>query len=620
MAEPRPILYGVSDYAEIRKANAWFVDRTAKIRDLEKVRYAVFLRPRRFGKSLLTSILEAYYDIRYADRFDEFFAGTDIGANPTEERGKYLILKFDFSAVSKEMANVQGSFEFQASIRCDAFARRYADLLPEGMAERVISAPDCNAKLGVITTELKDSSRKLYIIIDEYDNFTNTILAESGLDAYNELCHGNGIFKQFFTELKAATSGTEAAVPRLFVTGVSPVTMDDVTSGFNIGTNISLDPVFADLTGFRHDDLGAIAQYYGNACGFDAAKAEAVCLDWFDNYRFGSFKAPSVANTTLVLNFFDKLVRAGRWPDDYIDENLRTDYAKIRHLVTLNHRLNGNFDVLENLMKTGKLSERLKKSFQATELSQTDNFTSLLYWFGITTITGGRFGKTSFGIPNETMKKLAADMIPAAYADIHKIDGRVQAINDGLCGFADNGDWREFTGVLSEIVRENFRVRDSIDGEKTVQSTMVALLCAAGGPYFVHHEGEAGGGFYDIALEPRLLDWPDIAHAGLIELKYLKPGDPEPTPEALAAIKAEAIEQLDQYSADPALAAKCHLKRDASSLKARSADSQPAGQYTAAAGGDLQPEGRFKAADGSVSLHRLVLVFKGGDCILHEEV
>ena len=360
MAEPRPILYGVSDYAQIRKKNAWFVDRTAKIRDLEKIAYAVFLRPRRFGKSLLTSILEAYYDIRYADRFDEFFAGTDIGANPTEERGKYLILKFDFSAVSKEMANVQGSFEFQASIRCDAFARRYADLLPEGMAERVISAPDCNAKLGVITTELKDSSRKLYIIIDEYDNFTNTILAESGLDAYNDLCHGNGFFKQFFTELKAATSGTEAAVPRLFVTGVSPVTMDDVTSGFNIGTNISLDPVFADLTGFRHDDLRAIVQYYAPRCGFDPGKAERVCLDWFDNYRFGSHDAPSVANTTLVLNLFEQLVNGGKWPGNYIDANLRTDYAKIKHLVintSFSERIRPFFD---RICSTGKISSLLR--------------------------------------------------------------------------------------------------------------------------------------------------------------------------------------------------------------------------------------------------------------------
>ena len=587
MNDIRPILYGVSDYAQMRKKNAWFVDRTAKIRDLEKVAYAVFLRPRRFGKSLLTSILEAYYDVRYADRFDEFFSGTDIGANPTGERGRYLILKFDFSAVSKDAAKAQGSFEFQASIRCDAFARRYADMLPEGVAERILSAPDCNAKLGVIMTELKDSPRKLYIIIDEYDNFTNTILAESGLNAYNDLCHGDGFFKQFFTGLKAATGGTEAALARLFITGVSPVTMDDVTSGFNLGTNISLWPQFADMTGFGHDDIRAMSQYYGAACGFDPARAEQVCLDWFDKYRFGNVDAPPVANTTLVLNLFNQLVNGGRWPDDYIDENMRTDYAKIKHLITLSRRLdasdrklNGNFGILESLVSGGALTEPLIKSFQAQSLTKKENFTSLLYWLGIATITGGRFGKTTFGIPNETLKKLAADMIPAAYADIHRIDERVFDINDGLCVFADCGDWREFVGLLAEIVKENFRVRDSIDGEKTVQSTVVALLCAAAGPYLVHHEGEAGGGFYDIALEPQLSRWPEIAHAALIEMKYVKAGDPAPTPDQLADIKAKAIDQLDKYSAG--------LTGD--------------------------------SAYGEVALHRLALVFHGGTCVLAEEV
>ena len=620
MAEPRPILYGVSDYAEIRKANAWFVDRTAKIRDLEKVRYAVFLRPRRFGKSLLTSILEAYYDIRYADRFDEFFAGTDIGANPTEERGKYLILKFDFSAVSKEMANVQGSFEFQASIRCDAFARRYADLLPEGMAERVISAPDCNAKLGVITTELKDSSRKLYIIIDEYDNFTNTILAESGLDAYNELCHGNGFFKQFFTELKAATSGTEAAVPRLFVTGVSPVTMDDVTSGFNIGTNISLDPVFADLTGFRHDDLRAIVQYYAPRCGFDPGKAERVCLDWFDNYRFGSHDAPSVANTTLVLNFFDKLVRAGRWPDDYIDENLRTDYAKIKHLILSERKLNGNFHALETLVSDGMLSERLVKSFQARDIAVRENFVSLLYWLGFTTITGDDLGQPVFGVPNGVMRQIAAQTFTQTYADACGIDQRLPAVNAGMRRFAKTGEWDGILEPLLAVVQENFAIRDAKEGETAVASAVSAILISAGGPYVVTREREANGGYYDLAMTPRFDIAPQIAHAGLIELKYLKPGGRKPTKTALAAIKAEATRQLDQYCSDPALTAKCHLKRDASDLQAQSAAFQPAGQFTAAAGGDLKPEGRFKAEGGSVSLHRLVLVFRGGDCLMAEEV
>ena len=602
MEKTRPILYGVADYAQIRKKNGWFVDRTAKIRDLEDTAYAVFLRPRRFGKSLLTTILQAYYDVAYAARFDEFFAGTDIGANPTDEHNKYLVLKFDFSAVSKDIAKVQDDFDYKASLRCDDFARRYAKILPEGLDARILKAPDIGKKLAQIMSGLRESGLDVYVIIDEYDNFTNTILAESGLDAYRNLCHGDGFFKQFFTELKTLTNDLGAPLKRLFITGVSPVTMDDVTSGFNIGTNISLDPQFADFTGFRHDDLRAMADYYAPRCGFDAGKAYDAALTWFDNCRFGSADAPPLANTTLVLNFFDKLVRVKVWPDDMIDENLRTDYAKIRHLVTVDRRLNGNFHVLENLLADGSLEEPLAKSFQAHELSKKENFTSLLYWLGITTITGKKFGKTLFGIPNETLKELAAKMIPAAYSDVHKIDERVFDINDGLCDFAEKGEWKGFIDILSGIVKENFAVRDSVEGEKVVQSTIVALLCAAGGPYFVTHEREAGGGFYDLALAPQLARWPEIAHAALIEMKYVKAGDPAPTPEVLAKIKSEAIDQLDRYSSDPALAQAWHLKTGTTGVSPV-ADAQQ----------------RVPPA-GTVSLHRLVLVFHGGDCILAEEV
>ena len=588
MEKIRPILYGVADYAQIRKKNAWFVDRTAKLRDLEGVAYAVFLRPRRFGKSLLTSILEAYYDVRYADRFDEFFSGTDIGADPTDERGKYLVLKFDFSAVSKDIAKVGDSFDAYAALRCDTFARDYADRLPAGLADRVLKASGVCAKLNEIVAGLAHTKMKLYVIIDEYDNFTNTILAESGLNAYNALCHGDGFFKQFFAILKTATSGTEAPVTRLFVTGVSPVTLDDVTSGFNIGTNISLRPQFADFTGFRHEDVRAMADYYAPRCGFDADEAYAAALTWYDNYKFGTDGAPPLANTTLVLYFFEQLVNAKMWPTDMVDENLRTDYAKIRHLVTMDRRLNGNFHVLENLLAGGALEEPIVKSFQANELSKKENFTSLLYWLGITTITGEKFGKTVFGVPNETLKELAAKMIPAAYSDIHKIDERVYDINNGLCDFAEKGEWHGLIDILSGIVKENFAVRDAVEGEKVVQSTLVALLTAAKGPYLVGHEREAGGGFYDIALAPRLDRWPDIAHAALIEMKYVKAGDPAPTQGQLADIRTKAIEQLDRYSSDPALAAKWRLT-----------------------GTTDVP---------SVELHRLVLVFHGGDCVLSEEV
>jgi len=620
MEKTRPILYGVADYAQMRKKNGWFIDRTAKIRDLEETAYAVFLRPRRFGKSLLTAILQAYYDIRYADRFDWFFSGTDIGANPTEERGKYLVLKFDFAAVSKDLDKVQDDFDYKASLRCDDFARDYGSILPKGLDERIFKAPDIGKKLAEIMSGLRGSGLDLYIIIDEYDNFTNTILAESGQDAYARLCHGDGFFKQFFTELKTLTSDLDAPLKRLFITGVSPVTMDDVTSGFNIGTNISLMPQYADLTGFRHDDLRAISDYYAAECGFDGERAYQTALAWYDNYRFGSFDAPPIANTTIVLSFFNYLWQTKQFPPELVDENLRTDYSKIRHLITVDRRLNGNFHVLEDIVSGATVSERLVRSFQAREITKRENFVSLLYWLGITTIAGENFGKVSFGIPNETLKELAAKMIPAAYSDVHKIDERVFDVNNGLCDFAGNGDWRGFTGVLSEIVKENFAVRDAVDGEKVVQATLVALLCAAGGPYFVRHEREAGGGFYDIALAPQLDRWPEIAHAALIEMKYVKAGDDAPTAEQLAKIKAGAIEQLDKYAADHDIATEWRLGgRGATALPDGASAALPAGATALpAATSAALPDGATGVSP--VALHRLVLVFHGGECVLAEEV
>ena len=591
MEKTRPILYGVSDYAEIRKANAWFIDRTAKIRDLEETRYALFLRPRRFGKSLWMSILEGYYDIERAGRFDELFVGTDIGANPTDERGKYMILYFNFSAVSKDVRKVEDSFEKYAAERFSAFAEKYAARMPKGLSEKILSFSTAGERMNALFSGLQGCETGIYCLIDEYDNFTNTILAESGQAAYDALCHGDGFFKQFFTELKALTTSLDAPLKRLFITGVSPVTMDDVTSGFNIGTNISLDPQFADLTGFRHDDLRAISDYYAAECGFDGERAYQTALTWYDNYRFGSFAAPPIANTTIVLSFFSYLWRTKQFPKELIDENLRTDYAKIRHLITVDRRLNGNFHVLEDVVSGATVSERLVRSFQAKEITKRENFVSLLYWLGITTITGERRGKMTFGVPNETMKEIASKMIPAAYADVHKIDERVFGINDGLVDFSYDGNWRKFTDILAAIVKENFAVRDSVEGEKVVQSTLVALLCAAGGPYYVRHEREAGGGFYDIALAPQLDRWPDIAHAALIEMKYVKAGDDTPTPEELEKIKDKAIEQLDGYSSDPALAEALHLK-----------------------------VGQTPQTSQTVSLHRLVIVFHGGDCVMAEEV
>ena len=585
MGDCKKILYGVSDYAEIRKSNGWFIDRTGFIRDLENTRFAMFLRPRRFGKSLLISILQSYYDVNYKDRFEELFSGTDIGAKPTDERGRYLVMYFNFSAVSKDVGEVQRSFDEYTSICIDAFANRYRDRLPSGLAEAVtaMGRGDCNGKLSLIMENLRDKNVEIYVLIDEYDNFTNTILAESGQDAYDRLTHGEGFFKQFFTSLKAATSATDSPVKRMFITGVSPVTMDDVTSGFNIATNISTESLFSGVVGFTHADVDEILDYFAANAGFDfdREKAKDIILRWYDGYRFASDEnAPLMANTSLVLNFLSKYLRNGRLPDDLVDSNLRTDYAKIRHLVTVGRRLNGNFSLLEGIIQNGGRVSNLVDSFQARDMSKPQNFVSLLYYFGMLSIRGSSGPLVDFTVPNETVRGFMGAFVPSAYEEIGAVNPRIFDLTQALAAFSEKGEWKPVMDILATLVRETMAVRDKIEGEKFVQATMIAYLRSAVSAYFVRHEYEANGGYADLLLEPDLLRYPGVKHALLMEIKYVG-ASRKPGPKALAAMRREASKQLKRYAASHDLAKRLRL-----------------------------------APKGGVKLTRLSVVFHGGNMVL----
>ena len=592
METMKQIMYGVTDFARIRAENGYFVDRTALIRELEKTSYAMFLRPRRFGKSLLCSILQCYYDIDYAGRFEEFFGGLDIGREPTAERGKYLFIDFNFTGVEKRIDRVQDSFNEYCSERLDVFVERQAGRLPEGTTAAVLAKRTCHEKFNTLTMRLKGSGLALYITIDEYDNFTNTILAESR-ESYEALCHGDGFFKQFFNELKLATTGTDAPVTRLFVTGVTPVTMDDVTSGFNIAANISLNPAFAALTGFTHGDVRAMLAYYRAHAGFafDEAAVFETMRRWYDGYRFSpetgadGKEPPRVANPTLVLYYMQYFLQNHRPQPDLVDENLRTDYMKIRHVITEGRRINGNFHRLEDLIARLGATATLRKSFQARELGVADNFVSFLFYNGLVTVTGEDLGQSRLGIPNLTVGEFLHDFVPKAYRDLNGIDPRVFDIANGMADFAETGDWRGALETACGVVSRYWRVRDAVEGERVVQTALCALLYVGHGPYIVRHERESAGGFVDIAFEPQLARWPEIGHAALVELKYLKASD-DASSAALAKIRDAAAAQLARYAADHDLARAWNLKEQGS----------------------------------TVTLHRVVLVFHGGDVALCEEV
>ena len=592
METMKQIMYGVTDFARIRAENGYFVDRTALIRELEKTSYAMFLRPRRFGKSLLCSILQCYYDIDYAGRFEEFFGGLDIGREPTAERGKYLFIDFNFTGVEKRIDRVQDSFNEYCSERLDVFVERQAGRLPEGTTAAVLAKRTCHEKFNTLTMRLKGSGLALYITIDEYDNFTNTILAESR-ESYEALCHGDGFFKQFFNELKLATTGTDAPVTRLFVTGVTPVTMDDVTSGFNIASNISLNPAFAAFTGFTHGDVRAMLAYYRAHAGF-AFDEEAVfetMRRWYDNYCFSpetgpdGKEPPRVANPTLVLYYMQYFLQNHKPQPELVDRNLRTDYMKIRHVITEGRRINGNFHRLEDLLARLGATATLKDSFQAKELGVADNFVSFLFYNGLVTVTGERMGRSVLGIPNLTVGEFLHDFVPKAYQDLNGIDPRLFDVANAMTDFAETGDWRAPLETAASVVSRYWKVRDAVEGERVVQTALCALLYVGHGPYIVRHERESAGGFIDIAFEPQLARWPEIGHAALVELKYLKASD-DASPAALAKIRDAAAAQLARYAADHDLARAWNLKEQG----------------------------------GTVTLHRIVLVFHGGDVALCEAI
>ena len=592
METMKQIMYGVTDFARIRAENGYFVDRTALIRELEKTSYAMFLRPRRFGKSLLCSILQCYYDIDYAGRFEEFFGGLDIGREPTAERGKYLFIDFNFTGVEKRIDRVQDSFNEYCSERLDVFVERQAGRLPEGTTAAVLAKRTCHEKFNTLTMRLKGSGLALYITIDEYDNFTNTILAESR-ESYEALCHGDGFFKQFFNELKLATTGTDAPVTRLFVTGVTPVTMDDVTSGFNIAANISLNPAFAAFTGFTHGDVRAMLAYYRAHAGFafDEAAVFETMRRWYDGYRFSpetgadGKEPPRVANPTLVLYYMQYFLQNHKPQPELVDRNLRTDYMKIRHVITEGRRINGNFHRLEDLLARLGATATLRDSFQAKELGVADNFVSFLFYNGLVTVTGEDLGQSRLGIPNLTVGEFLHDFVPKAYQDLNGIDPRLFDVANAMTDFARHGDWRAPLETAASVVSRYWKVRDAVEGERVVQTALCALLYVGHGPYIVRHERESAGGFVDIAFEPQLARWPEIGHAALVELKYLKASD-DASPASLAKIRDAAAAQLARYAADHDLARAWNLKEQ----------------------------------DGTVTLHRVVLVFHGGDVALCEEV
>ena len=574
------IPYGISDFRRIMEENYYYVDKTRFIEQVEMAPPFLFLiRPRRFGKSLWLALLELYYDIDTRDDFDRLFGGLYIGQHPTAKRNSYLILKFNFAMVNPEMDALWESFEIHASTCFDRFNAKYAHLLGEDYLEGYAATTNAESKLEYIALRCERANQPIYLIIDEYDNFTNVVLSRHGHERYRDLTHGAGFFRFFFNKIKGVTTGAGAAVRRMFITGVSPVTLDDVTSGFNIASMITMNARFNEILGFTEGEVREMLEYYkaeGRWTG-DTEEVLGVMREWYDNYCFSkSCCDVRIYNSDMVLYFINALIDSGTIPDTLVDVNVKTDYGKLRHLVVLDKRLNGNFSRIRQIAEEGEVAADIVPSFPAENLVDRNNFTSLLFYFGLLTIDRVEEGETILKIPNLTIRQILFSYIEQGYREAEVFNVRFLELKDLMKGMAYRGEWRPVFEYFAGEVREQLGIRDFLQGEKAVQTLHLVYMNLTN--YFIiWPERELNKGHADLWMSPNLLNHPEMRYCYVVEFKYLRH---EATDEEVAAKLAEAREQLRQYAG----------------------------------------EGRLEAARGTTTVRRVAVVYRAWELAALEEV
>ena len=524
------IPYGEMSFRRIR-TNGWlYVDKTRFLRPLEEERYVFFIRPRRFGKSCWLSLLECYYGRHWAHEFEALFGGTDVGRAPTAERGRYVVVRFDFSAFNDKLETLEERFEDYCDIRLQGALKRNADLFPEAALRHILSRSAIDSKLNALFDYAGEHGIPLYILIDEYDNFANTVLVHRGQEAYESFTHGGGFYRNFFATLKAGTGGEGGGLERLFITGVSPITMDDVTSGFNIGENVTLSPKFNDVLGFTEPEVRGLLDLYRDRGAFnqDVDAALDVMREWYNGYRFARNAPGDLYNTDMVLYYIKHSIPNEPMPDDLIDPNIRIDYTKLRHLLLVNRRasaearrLNGNFDLLRHVIGEGETeADDINLSFPLDELDDPENFLSLLYYFGLLSIRGVSGGAVRLGIPNQTVWRLMYGYLRKAYRDVGVFSVSHHHFSRLVRRMAYKGEWRPAVEYIAAAMAEQTGIRDYIDGEKVVQAFLAAHFSMVG-QFLIHSERELNKGYADLHLEPFVAQYPDIGYGYVMEVKYL---------------------------------------------------------------------------------------------------
>ena len=525
---------GISDFEKLITDNYYYVDKTLYIEKLEDYPNPniMFLRPRKFGKTLFTSTLENYYDIKRKDKFDTVFSNTYIGKNPTKLKNRYHILKFNFSGIDTSSIDTTiKTFGSEIVSSINLFIEKYGMdfyINEDDFAEEIL-----NNLFKAFS--LQKPNEKIYVIIDEYDHFANELLGFN-VSGFKDLVSKNGKVRKWYEILK---KGTESVVDRIFITGVAPITLDGMTSGFNIVSDITRDFEFNEMMGFTKEELVEMMEHQ------EISKEKIdellpIMKENYDGYRFSLGADEKMYNSNMTLYFLNQYVRSGKVPTELVDVNIASDYAKIGQMLNL-CKGEKRVEILEKTVSgEGILTEITQKFNPAVEFGDKE-MASMLYYLGYLTISESVAGYAKLVIPNKMMREIYSDYLLKVIQEINNfnldinyskiaidvlttgnIDGVIELVKKYLVHLS-NRDYQGFDEkhlkLIFLLIVMNFKIAYTIKSEMEVQRKY---------PDIVLIPRENGKGYYSV----------------MIEFKYLKKEDAK----KLEVKKQEAKTQIEEYA------------------------------------------------------------------------
>ncbi|GHV63843.1 hypothetical protein FACS1894199_00710 [Bacteroidia bacterium] len=547
--------YGNSDFRRIILENYAYVDKTMYIGMLENETNPnqFFIRPRKFGKSLFFMTLSYYYDLNHTDEFETLFGDLYIGKHPTPERNMYAVLKFDFSGLdtSSEQGFVKSFSEKVQDTVCD-FINTYRDIIPDSsiLIQEIKQEKRGIGSLQIAFNAVKSAGKRIYIIIDEYDHFANDLIAMGkrlGKELYKTMIAANGIVRDFYERVKDGAKSS--LVNRTFITGISPVMLDDLTSGYNIATNLTLNEKYNEMMGFTKTEVEWLMHETGVNPDFINVDMEA----YYDGYLFNKNGANRVYNPAMILYFFNQIVDFHRVPDSIIDENLKTDYGRLQKLT----QNDGNRATLIQITKEDGIIAEVLNKFSIDTLNDTDYFISLLFYMGLLTIKEPVMSKVRLGIPNYSIRTLYWEYIMKLVRE-HSPEMTLETryLDEAITALAMEGDLECFIAYVSENAfskLSDFDLRQF--DEKYIQILLLAYLYMSR-IYIPMSEYEAVPGRADIYLQRSPL-LPQVKYEWALELKYCKTDASETE---IAKQKEKGEEQMKQYLGSQRLSGRTDLK------------------------------------------------------------